>query len=62
MISLNLVSEIKVNVLAHGNPTFFTIYIYFILNIFFRKFNGDVNQAIAALFAKSLSESFGNRK
>ncbi|XP_023326271.1 protein DDI1 homolog 2 [Eurytemora carolleeae] len=27
-----------------------------------RKFNGDVNQAIAALFAKSLSESFGKRK
>ena len=44
------------------NLPLFTIHIYFMLNIFFRKFNGDVNQAIAALFAKSLSESFGKRK
>lgn len=27
-----------------------------------RKFNGDINQAVAAMFAKSLSESFNKRK
>merc|ERR1711874_397341 len=27
-----------------------------------RKFNGDVNQAVAGMFAKSLSDSFNKRK